>query len=212
MKKVYTAVVVLLFAMSSFAQSIETSFSKAMMNQVSSTETDFISYVVPGQVTSTIDATNHTIKVVMKKGSDLTNLKPNFDLSVGATAYIGTVQQVSGTIVDLSSPVNYKVVAEDGTTKQKWTVTAKLVVDDAIASVKKLDVNVYPNPASNYIVVENAESATVSIYNVVGRLVKTVQSTDSELTIDLSNLTRGTYLINIQKGNQMVTKKVSIIK
>jgi len=210
MRKIYIAVAVSLLAMGSFAQSIKTDFSRVLMEQVSSTETDFTSYVVPGQVTSTIDVKTHSIFVIMPSGSDLTSLKPDFDLSVGASAYIGKVLQVSGTTVDLSGSVIYNVVAEDGLANQDWKVVAS--IKDAITSVKSLEVNVYPNPASNYIVVENAENTTVSIYTVVGNLVKTVQSTESELTIDLSNLTRGTYLISIQRGNQMVTKKVSIIK
>ncbi len=43
--------------------------------------------------------------------------------SVGATAQVGGVGQVSGTTGnDFSSPVTYTVTAEDGTTTSDWTV------------------------------------------------------------------------------------------
>lgn len=194
MRKIYTAFAILLFSMSSFAQDLAT---------------DFITYSVPNQVTTTINAEAYTIDVIVPVGSDLAALKPSFTVSTGATAYLGDVAQVSGTTVDFSAgAVTYKV--ENGTASQDWVVTASIEV--GIDEETNLEVNVYPNPATEYVTITNAEFATVSVYNVLGGLMQTINSTATELTINVSSYAKGTYLISVRKGNQMVTKKVSVIK
>jgi hypothetical protein len=194
MRKIYTAIAILLFAMSSFAQDLAT---------------DFITYTVPNQVTSTINADAHTITVIVPIGSDLATLTPDFTVSTGATAYIASVAQVSGTTVDFSAgAVTYTV--ENGTASQEWVVTASIEV--GISEDVNLEVNVYPNPTTEYVTISNVEFATVSVYNVLGGLIQTINSNATELTINVSSYSKGTYLIRIQKGNQMVTKKVSVIK
>ncbi len=69
---------------------------------------------------ATINATSNTIDIEVENGTDLTNLISTFTLSDGATAKVGTEAQVSGTTAnDFTSPVTYKVTAEDGTTVQE---------------------------------------------------------------------------------------------
>jgi len=194
MRKIYTAAIILLISMTSMAETLSTGF---------------ISFEVSGQVSSTIDTTTHAIQVIMPEGSSLDALVPSFALSSGATAFIGEEEQVSGTsVVDFSEgEVTYTV--KNGDDSQDWVVSA--IIESAIAEKATIEVNVYPNPATNYVVIENVEFATVSIYNIIGSLVTTINSTQNELNVDLTNFRKGTYLITIQKGNQLVTKKVSVI-
>jgi len=80
-------------------------------------------FMVLGQTgPAVIDELEHTVNVVVNKGTDRTNLVATFTLSDGAVAKVNGVEQVSGqTANDFTSPVAYTVIAEDGT-EQNWIV------------------------------------------------------------------------------------------
>ena len=85
---------------------------------VLSTETDILSFSITGATgAATINSANFTIDIEMAFGTDLTDLSPTFALSAGATSI-----PTSGTSADYSSAVTISVTAEDGATKQDWTV------------------------------------------------------------------------------------------
>ena len=57
-----------------------------------------------------------------------------------------------------------------------------------------LQINVYPNPAKDRVIVEGVEAAEVQVYNALGQLVKTVQNANE---INVSDLMEGMYLLRI---------------
>lgn len=84
--------------------------------------TDITGFTLAEQTANaTIDAVNHTIAIEVGAATDITTLVPTITLSVGAT-----VNPLSGTTQNFTSPVVYTVTAEDGTTTQTWTVTVTL--------------------------------------------------------------------------------------
>jgi lysophospholipase L1-like esterase len=83
-------------------------------------------------VTGTINETGKTIAVTMPFGTDVTSLVATFSTS-GASVRIGAMTQTSGTTVnDFTSPVDYTVVAADGTTAS-YTVTVTVALNAAKA-------------------------------------------------------------------------------
>jgi hypothetical protein len=96
-----------------------------------SSETDFIGFTFDEQTGDVvIDTINHEIYVMVDEGTQLNNLIAIFELSTGATAYVGSVLQVSGfTINDFESPVTYTIVAENGEIEQTWTVFVSIEFD-----------------------------------------------------------------------------------
>jgi hypothetical protein len=77
-------------------------------------------------------------------------------------------------------------------------------------SFANTSVKIYPNPASTSITLEN-ESAieSVSIYNVVGQEVKTAAPNSNTITLDISNLETGIYVIkSISEGRTSTSKFV----
>ncbi len=97
------------------------------VNEAPNTATDFISFSFPQQTQSTINTINHTINVVVQYGTSRTNLVATFDLSPGATTRISGTLQTSGvTANNFTNPVTYRVLAQDGTTFQDWTVTVSV--------------------------------------------------------------------------------------
>lgn len=88
-------------------------------------EAEIVSFEVDMQMAAaTINTTAATITLEVLNGTNLATLTPEFTLSLGATATIAAVEQVSGvTVVDFTNPVQYTVTAEDGVTEKIWTVT-----------------------------------------------------------------------------------------
>ena len=89
---------------------------------------------------------------------------------------------------------------------------------DANVNVKEVknstmnNVRVYPNPTTGIIKVQNAENATINIYSLAGNLVKTIESNAVSTSVDLSEFAKGTYLVKVVKANEVVTKKVNLLK
>lgn len=69
---------------------------------------------------------------------------------------------------------------------------------------QKLDINVYPNPSSDFINIgldasNLDDSPIVKIYSIAGTLVKEILM--DKQAIDISNLESGIYLVVLYKGN-----------
>ncbi len=109
---------------------------------------------------ATINATAKTIDIEVENGTDLTNLISTFTLSDGATAKVGSVAQVSGTTAnDFTSPVTYKVTAEDGATTQDWVVTVT-VAPNGETNILSFGFGIPPQTQNSII---NASLHTVQI-------------------------------------------------
>jgi hypothetical protein len=128
MRKIYTAITIMLFSASSFA-GIGTSFiSSSVLEQVTGTlETSIIEFSFPDQVgASFIQVTSTTVdvayvEVTMPEGTDLTTLVADFTLSTGATAWVGG-DQVTSTVTALDYSSDVEFIVKNGTESQKWLI------------------------------------------------------------------------------------------
>ena len=86
------------------------------------TGTDIIGFEATQQVApAVIDNTAHTVTMNVVTGTDRSALAPVYALSTGATAV-----PASGTVFDYSKEVTINVTAQDGVTKQAWTVNVSI--------------------------------------------------------------------------------------
>ncbi|OEK08887.1 hypothetical protein A8C32_01030 [Flavivirga aquatica] len=74
------------------------------------------------------------------------------------------------------------------------------------------NIKVYPSPAKDNITISNIKNIklnTIEIYNVLGRLVKKVTVTvrTNKININLTNLNKGVYLLNLKAVNGSKTQK-----
>ena len=83
---------------------------------------------------------------------------------------------------------------------------------NGINEVAEGEVNVYPNPATTVINIDNAEGAQISVYDLSGRMVSNVNSASANQTIDASNLAKGMYIVRIVNDNNVITKKVNVVR
>ena len=85
-------------------------------------------------------------------------------------------------------------------------------VFDGVLNVENETFNyfkMFPNPTNgNNIYFSVTEDATIHIYNVLGKMVVTSEVTKSKNSINISELTKGIYLLKINSGKQFTTKKL----
>ena len=80
-----------------------------------------------------------------------------------------------------------------------------------INDLKELpDIKIFPNPASNFLFIENTENATISIFNISGVMMLKIKCRDQVTKLDISLFDTGLYLIKIEKDGMTKTKMQSI--
>lgn len=91
---------------------------------------------------------------------------------------------------------------------------ASLAIDFNTASVENINgnVNIYPNPANDFLKIENAKGSKITIVNILGRIVFEGVIVNEIETIDLSSLSGGLYTVSISKDNKTIDQKVNIQK
>lgn len=111
-------------------------------------------------------------------------------------------------------PEYYLSVIEPGTSCKGDSVTQPVKVNEV--SIDKA-VSIFPNPASSLLTVEFANLkqnvVSVEMYNAWGALVKqtAVKSTiQNKVTIDVSALNNGMYVLRLLSGGQAIKKTVII--
>lgn len=70
----------------------------------------------------------------------------------------------------------------------------------------KLEVSVYPNPASDVIFINTQKEATVALHDISGRLIKTQNYATSGISI--SDLNKGIYMLEITIDGITTVKKI----
>ncbi|NLF41509.1 MAG: T9SS type A sorting domain-containing protein, partial [Bacteroidales bacterium] len=78
----------------------------------------------------------------------------------------------------------------------------------------KDNVQVYPNPSNGNITIAlpSGLSVDVYVYNVNGQIVAQGQDVENQLSMDLSHLNQGTYIIRMVSGKETYNHRIAIIK
>ncbi|MBL4669927.1 MAG: T9SS type A sorting domain-containing protein, partial [Flavobacteriales bacterium] len=87
------------------------------------------------------------------------------------------------------------------------TFYENLGLSTGISEIENTEINIYPNPTANKLEIRNLKSpiTTISIIDVTGKTVKTIIGNVN--TVNVSDLTRGIYFIQIQTEKGLVNKK-----
>ncbi|MBK9457401.1 MAG: T9SS type A sorting domain-containing protein [Bacteroidetes bacterium] len=69
--------------------------------------------------------------------------------------------------------------------------------------------SLYPNPANNFITIETDFSTKKTIYltDALGQIVKTITTSENNITIDLQGIASGVYFIKMEDGINSVAQK-----
>ena len=125
---------------------------------------------------------------------------PRDDFEMNRNNYIYTWQMNRNPFIDHPSLADYIFGANFG---QPWsaTLSTQTPIENKVA--------VYPNPASDYLIVSGLDGASkVEIYTITGQLVQT-ENFENETRIKL-DLNTGMYLVKVTNGAQTSTKKIIV--
>lgn len=155
-----------------------------------------------GTQRDTITSVTHPIKAVLN-GNFIPVQWNNFSANTLATAQADSahIQITNG----LNAP-NYKnaVLFIDNLTLKTWPTS--------IAEINKPNtIQLYPNPASDWLNISGIESATqAKIYDQLGQLIEQYNLSSNHQTIDISNLKNGWYYIQFNNASSSITIPLSI--
>lgn len=129
-----------------------------------------------------------------------------------------TTDDFAYTLTDLEAHTNYVfrafAVADNDTVRGEQLSFATLNEQEPGSSLTdvndKVQLTLYPNPASDEVTVSLIcmDRATITIYDMQGRIVLTMQSKADTQTIDVSSLAKGTYTLVVQNKENKLIKKL----
>jgi len=166
--------------------------------------------------TATYDGLALTARLKIESATNITYTTPAvssltlvFDPTFNGTIKLNGINHTaSGGLLTITSvPAGTNVITKGGTTNLFYIKTAyatTLGVNET-ANFKKLIL--YPNPVRNELNIETSFRTIekISIYNLIGQLVKNVSN---KKTIDMSDLNSGTYLVKIHTDEGVIDQKI----
>jgi hypothetical protein len=138
------------------------------------------------------------------------------DQTLAAGIYLFAVNQLDATNI----AVGYDGVASgmiyiwDGTQLGQTGALGNVAIRVNVAESSNVESNiaaaisVYPNPANNVITVANAENENIVVINMLGEVVANISNATSNQTIDISELSNGTYFVRVNSE----VFKINVVK
>ncbi|MEZ4858654.1 MAG: T9SS type A sorting domain-containing protein [Flavobacteriaceae bacterium] len=114
------------------------------------------------------------------------------------------------TLTDANATVLYSTNGNYGSGESKNFGYKQILlgtVNNELASVV-----IFPNPAKHSVTIANAENATITIYDIVGKVIATQNNISISQEIGVSNLQTGTYFVKIEKDGQSTVERLIISK
>ena len=71
---------------------------------------------------------------------------------------------------------------------------------------------VYPNPANNAINIVHDGYDQISLVNINGQVIQSSSTTQNITNMDLSAVSAGVYFIQLRNNNNVVNKRIEVIK
>ncbi|MCF8371441.1 MAG: T9SS type A sorting domain-containing protein [Bacteroidales bacterium] len=104
------------------------------------------------------------------------------------------------------------VFADNGTETNEQYYWVDVVYPDGTEELVENPVNIYPNPTTGILNVENVANSTIIVYNIVGEQVASIEQANNQARIDLNEFAEGTYIVKVITNNNVVSKKINLIK
>ena len=146
--------------------------------------------------------------------SCVANANNGFNTAYTKNGVAGYATNYTATIAGLYT---FQYVTPTGTTSTNYNGPAQCTVpnltSDKFTSIEQ-NISIYPNPATDILRINLGNDALVSdvqnicIYDIKGNTVS--KTSKFEPSIDIKNLSKGTYFVKIQFSNSVITKKIII--
>lgn len=136
---------------------------------------------------------------------DTTDFSERLNFAYAGTALHGNKDAI------LSAINNLQVWTSDNAAElPPLEIVFDVTMPTSIDQLQENKVTIYPNPATDFIVVEGlADKASVKIYDTSGKLVFSKKAENNE-QIYIKNFAAGTYLIEIDSNNSVTQHKLIV--
>ncbi len=177
--------------------------------------------------TITIDNINESISVVSPiDDQSLTEGFESADIDLSGVfvdedgdALTYTAESSNNSIISVSVSNSTLTLTEAGT----GTITITITADDGSGQTtsnsfevevseiplgldEEISIEVYPNPATDYININTDKKVIIDLINLHGQTIQTVDGTN--VRMDVRNISTGTYLLKISDGKSSVTRRI----
>lgn len=107
---------------------------------------------------------------------------------------------------NLASTGNYNILFND------MTLGYQVYNSLAVSDVNKKSLSIYPNPADKNIFIKSDDEIIKSyeIYDMSGKLIKSQKTDCKQCEINVSKITKGNYILNVNLKNRIVGQKIII--
>jgi hypothetical protein len=127
-------------------------------------------------------------------------------LKAGAELDYEVTTEITGTYTVTDARSGHEYVAN-------ITITLNDLDDQTSVNESELNaVSVYPNPASEFVFISNAEGAQVTVFNSLGAVVDSFTANSESFEYNTSNLSTGLYIIHVNNGSAEKALRISIVK
>ncbi len=127
-----------------------------------------------------------------------------YKIDKGAHTWPGAFLELGVTNQDVEASEVIWEFFKDKSLSNQTTSSDDVLVDN--------EVNIFPNPATDYILVESDNDwKQYSIYNIDGELISSGTIDSGLHKVNTSSFPSGTYFIQVQYQNQLISKKFNII-
>lgn len=128
------------------------------------------------------------------------------------TAYTNTFTgNLSSTHVEQMSDLMVVVFIQENTTKEIFQ-SAFNDVTVGIDATSDENIAVYPNPATENVLIMNAASSDLMLYDMFGKLILSENSISNNYSLNVSSLAKGTYILKLIDGEKVISKKITVLK
>ena len=143
--------------------------------------------------------------------------------NAGNLLVLDSVSSSVTSYTDLTPPsgiVYYIIEAVDPTTCYPSRVRSgfsfsspisNIAESDILADINVADKNdgirVYPNPATDNLIIKSPQTAVIEITNIQGQLIKTLIATSNKTNIDVSAFPSGVYVVEVKTEKEVEVKK-----
>ena len=86
-----------------------------------------------------------------------------------------------------------------------------LSIENLNKNKSQFNISIFPNPSSENIkITSNQNKFELSLYSVVGKIVKTQTINNGKADINISNLEKGIYILKVNMNGTIQQKKIII--
>lgn len=128
----------------------------------------------------------------------------------GATISDNVVVNTNGMNAGQTYTAKLHCYSSDSENSEVVVPVTLVVTNVSVNEYNQIEVNIYPNPAADYVQVNSDKIERVEIYNIMGQKVFDGYYNDTHVVIPTIDMAPGTYAVTVTSNGNQVTKQVIV--